>query len=204
MIPRRERPAWALLAAGATLCLLGIVPVEAARRDHRGEGVEFTKSATASANVAAGSARRGPGRLQAPRTRRQRFEAAGVMIFTAPGHVAVGETLTMTVRLNGGRRAGHHASLSLGVDPSILEYQGFAPTGRGALLVQPYPDQAGVLTLYRSSLPEGFSPAEDLATLTFRVKGPGRAIVSLSDVRLLDGRARDMPVTFEAGEVYVE
>ncbi len=196
----------AFVVAGVVACLLATAsaPAEAGRGDRRAREAGVTKGTSGTASGPVAGTRRGSGRIERFRPRRQRSEPAMVMIFTAPGRVAAGEMLAITLRLDSSEPGGHHAAMSVDVDPAVLEYVSFDPTGRGALLVQPYPERPGVLAVYRSSLAEGFSPAEDLATLTFLAKGSGRSLIVLSDVRLLDGEARDMPVAFEAGEIYVE
>ena len=201
---RARRSLCAAVAALLVTLVPGTARVEAAKAN-RGPGKARTE-ATAARTSRVQSKAPGTGRqhVRATTRRHQRAEPAHVMILTPPGEIPTGGTLRIAVRLNGPARGGHHAAVSLGVDPAILEYQGFEPTGRGALLVEPSPDHPGELAIYRSSLPEGFAASEDLAVLDFQVKRAGHSLVTLTEVRVMDEEARDLPVSFEASEVFVD
>lgn len=191
----------AVWASALVLCLLSAAqgPAEAGRRERRSRRAQ---SVGATASKEAAGSRAGRGRRVRPRGLHGR--PARVMILTAPATITPGTSVDLTVWMTGIGRGGKHAALSLGVDPAILEYQGFEPTGRGSVMVQPYPDQPGVVSVYRSSLARGFAQAENVVTLHFTARAAGRSAIVLSDVRLLDRQAGDMDVVFEAGEIYVE
>ncbi len=136
-------------------------------------------------------------RQQAPAT------VPHVQVFADPVTPSVGETVTVTVRLMEGHGAARHASFHVGADPAVLRYKGYRPTGRGALMVQEYAQGSGELVVYRSSLSEGFAPVETLVELEFESLVPGNGAVSLVDLRLLDPRARDLGVTYEAASFQI-
>lgn len=112
----------------------------------------------------------------------------------------------MTVRLATGDAAGigRHAAFKVGVNPALLRYRGFRPTGRGALIVGESPRHDGTLVIYRSSLPEGFGPAEALVEIEFESVAQGLDTFLLTDVHLLDGRARDVRVDHEHLNVEID
>jgi hypothetical protein len=129
--------------------------------------------------------------------------APRIQVMAEPLEVPVGGTVRVTVRMMEGHGSARHAAFHVGTDPSVLRYRGYAPTGRGALLVQESQENPGEIVVYRSSLPEGFLPVEPLVELEFDTLGRGDGSVSLTEIRLLDRRARDMEVTYEAGSLQI-
>lgn len=126
-----------------------------------------------------------------------------VQLFTDPATPSVGETVTVTVRLMEGHGVARHAAFHVGADPAMLRYKGYHPTGRGALMVQERSPGSGELVIYRSSLGDGFAPVETLVELEFESLLPGDGSVALVDLRLLDPRARDLDVTYEAASFQI-
>lgn len=202
MIPA-GRVGKAIVAGGLGVCLL-VASGGTAEAEPRGRRAHMKQASSSEVEEVAPGWERRAGRYERLRARDAFEDPALLMILTSPGKIMPGSNLTLTVRLNGSPPRGRYASLSLGVDPSVLEFMSFEPTGDGALIIEPYPGQPGVLTIYRSSLSDGFSTSEDLAVLHFSAVRSGESIVVPSEVRLLDRKAEDMPVTYFAGEVYVE
>jgi hypothetical protein len=126
-----------------------------------------------------------------------------IQVFADPVTPSVGETVTVTVRLMEGHGVARHAAFHVGADPAVLRYKGYRPTGRGALMVQELSQGSGEFVVYRSSLSEGFAPVETLVELEFESLLPGSGSVALVDLRLLDPRARDLGVTYEAASFQI-
>lgn len=120
-----------------------------------------------------------------------------------PETVPVGSRVIITVRLLGGEGIARHASFHVGADPTRLEYVSYKPTGRGVLHVAPGGD-GGSIVVYRSSLPEGFAASEELVQLEFTALAAGPLTLALTDVRLMDGRLRDLGHVDEAASLVVE
>lgn len=123
-----------------------------------------------------------------------------VQVFADPVAPSVGETILVTVRLMEGQGEARHAAFHVGADPTLLRFVGYRPTGRGVLMVQERTEGSGELIVYRSSLSEGFAAVEALVELEFESLAPGSGSVAINDVRLLDPSARDLGVTYEAGD----
>jgi hypothetical protein len=123
--------------------------------------------------------------------------------FAQPAQSTVGTRVLVTIRLEEGTGAPRSASFHIGADPAVVRFVGAMPTGRGALVVQPT-SAGGELVVYRSSLPDGFSPAETLVELEFDTVGSGEVNFVLTDVRLFDARARDLTVTYDSANLSVQ
>lgn len=137
---------------------------------------------------------------------RTRPENPGVQVQAPFEILETGRTITISVRLLDAPGEAHFASFHVSTDPAALQYTTNLPTGRGALLVKPDPKRPGEIAVYRSSLPEGFGPTEDLVQIQFELLAAGSHLVAVTGFRLLDGNALDLglTVTPEAAEVRVD
>jgi hypothetical protein len=123
-------------------------------------------------------------------------------VLVEPQGRAAGSRVLVTIRVTGAQGIGRHAAFRVGADPAFLRLEGHRPTGRGALLVEEA--RPGEIAVYRSSLPQGFAPVEELVTLEFMGLSAGLTSIVLEDVRLMDRRARDLAFTREAGSLVLE
>jgi hypothetical protein len=205
---RRSRWRRTFRSAGTALLVAGLLAVpastEAGKKNRRAREVQRRDLASAGIRGKQRKAKRILRRSEIFQPRRAPEIRASLTLFTGAGRVAQGETLTVTVRLSAASADARHASFGIDTNPALLAYRGFAPTGRGALLVEASPDRPGELSVYRSSLPEGFAQVEEIVSLQFDVLASGHSAIMLSDVRLMDGNARDLKIGFEAGEVYID
>lgn len=129
--------------------------------------------------------------------------APRLQVLADPLEVAPGDPVKVTIRMMEGQGNARHVAFHVGTDPSVLRYSGYTVSGRGALMVQQSEENPGEIIVYRSSLPEGFNPAEPVVELQFETLGRGDSSISLTEIRLMDRRARDMDVTYEAGDLYI-
>jgi hypothetical protein len=127
-------------------------------------------------------------------------------ISTIPARPQAGDKVTVSVRLLAGSATGtgRHAAFHLKYDSELLDYAGYKPTGRGALLVQEARRESGSLVVYRSSLHQGFAASELLVEFEFVAIAPGNSPVTMRDVRLMGGRARNFTVMPYFAEVEIE
>lgn len=133
----------------------------------------------------------------------QSSTAPRLQVLADPLEVAPGEPVKVTIRMMEGHGNARHVAFHVGTDPSVLRYSGHSVNGRGALMVRQSEENPGEIIVYRSSLPEGFDPVEPLVELQFEILGRGDSSISLTEIRLMDRRARDMDVTYEAGDLHI-
>jgi hypothetical protein len=189
----------ALLLGACLLLTAGAVEISRAA-DTRPSASSSVKARQESAARRAARKRRDP-RLFIPRVSPAAVPRVQVMI--DPPQASAGARVVVTIRLTDGRGPARHASFHLGVDPSLMRYAAFHPTGRGALVVEES-GTPGEIVVYRSSLPEGFASVEPLLEVEYDVLAPGSSSVFLTDVRLIDGLARDLSVTHESTTLDIE
>jgi hypothetical protein len=194
-----------LLQAGAAVAVLvlplffGFEPRAAVSHDPTGAVSPGGVTAAPPSHVVAKRKRKARKPIDQPRiVAPPRFE-----VLVDPPSAAVGGHILVTVRLAGGSGGARKAALHVGTDPAVMSFVGYRPTGRGALEVAPA-SRPGDIVIYRSSVPEGFAPVEDLVTLEYAVVAPGASAVALQDVRLLDAGARDVRCTYEGGSLISE
>lgn len=122
--------------------------------------------------------------------------------FAEPAQASVGGRVVLTVRLAGAAGPAEKAALHVVADPALMKYVGVRPTGRGALIVEPSKVH-GELVVYRSSLPEGFAPSEDLVELEYETLAPGICSFVLTQGRLFDAGARELKTTYESTSLVI-
>ncbi len=190
------------LAALAGACLVAVLQ-PAGGAPERGSRDPSVRTAAAAERVTGRKATKG---RRSPRLFQPRILPVVIPSFQAiaePDTAMVGGRVLVTVRLVAGQGAARHAAVHVGADPSLLRYLGVRATGRGALIAEPS-SVDGELVVYRSSLPEGFAQSEAIVEIEYEALAPGSCSIVLTGVRLMDGRARDLRVTYDAASLVIE